>query len=233
MSRAIASVVLGASGYVGAELLRLIAIHPRFELAAAISDSRAGSRLCELIPPLAQPFPDHEFVAIQSALDAVDDRSPLALFAAAPHGVCGAAVAQVLAAAERASIDAHTVDVSADFRYASASEFESVYGVAHPAPELLPSFDCALPEHQVGITSQNVGHPGCFATAVLLAAMPLFAAGVAAPEIYVTGITGSTGSGRSPSAGTHHPRTAQQSIRLQTPRPPAHAGNSLPDRKGD
>ena len=205
MSNRIPAVVLGASGYVGAELLRLIAMHPNFELAAAISDSRAGSRLCDLIPPLAQPFPEQQFVAIDAALDTVRNGSSLALFSAAPHGVCGAAVARVLNAAEQVSLDVHTVDVSADFRYSAAEQFESVYGVAHPAPELLPTFDCALPEHQSAVVSRHVGHPGCFATAILLAAMPVVAAGIAPAEIYVSGITGSTGSGRSPSAGTHHP----------------------------
>jgi N-acetyl-gamma-glutamyl-phosphate reductase len=70
---------------------------------------------------------------------------------------------------------------------------------------LLPLFNCALPEHEAGVRSPHVGHPGCFATAVLLAAVPAMSADLVEPDFYVTGITGSTGSGRSPSAGTHHP----------------------------
>ena len=205
MSRAINAVVLGASGYVGAELLRLIAAHPHLQLSAAISGSRAGSTIGSLVPPLQHCFPNHEFVTIESALDSVDNNSRLALFAAAPHGVCGTAIATVLSAAEEKALEVHAVDVSADFRYSTAADFETVYGVEHPAPELLPLFNCALPEHEAGVPSPHIGHPGCFATAVLLAAVPAMSADLVEPDFYVTGITGSTGSGRSASAGTHHP----------------------------
>jgi len=70
---------------------------------------------------------------------------------------------------------------------------------------LLGDFVCAVPEHLAGTDTQHVAHPGCFATAILLAAVPLLQSGLVAPELFVTGITGSTGSGRTPQAGTHHP----------------------------
>ncbi len=205
MTTAIDAVVLGASGYVGGELLRLIAAHPTFRLAAAVSESRAGTPVSGLFPSLSHCYAERTFTAIASAVDEIADGGSLALFAAAPHGVSALAVARVLDAASRKSLEAHAVDASADFRYASAEAFESVYGLPHPAPELLPQFECAVPEHLLETRAPHVGHPGCFATAVLLAAVPLLAADLVDAELYVTGITGSTGSGRTPQAGTHHP----------------------------
>ena len=99
----------------------------------------------------------------------------------------------------------HVVDASADFRYSDASAYEAVYGTPHGAPDLLGNFVCALPEHLAGTDAPHIGHPGCFATAILLACVPLLQAELAEPELFVTGITGSTGSGRSPQPGTHHP----------------------------
>jgi N-acetyl-gamma-glutamyl-phosphate reductase len=95
--------------------------------------------------------------------------------------------------------------MSADFRYASADAFEAVYGDAHGAPDRLGDFACALPEHEAGRPALHIGHPGCFATAALLAAVPLLDSGLVGDELFITGITGSTGSGRTPQPGTHHP----------------------------
>ena len=80
-----------------------------------------------------------------------------------------------------------------------------MYGTEHGAPELLSQFQSGIPEHVSDLTAQHIGHPGCFATAILLAAVPLIRSGLTDSEIFVTGVTGSTGSGRSPQAGTHHP----------------------------
>jgi N-acetyl-gamma-glutamyl-phosphate reductase len=97
------------------------------------------------------------------------------------------------------------VDISADFRYASAEAYTEVYRHPHGAPGRLAQFSCALPEHMAQLATRHVGHPGCFATAVLLASVPLLAAGLVSPTLFVSGITGSTGSGRKPVEGTHHP----------------------------
>jgi N-acetyl-gamma-glutamyl-phosphate reductase len=97
------------------------------------------------------------------------------------------------------------VDISADFRHASAEVYAAVYRQPHGAPARLPQFSCALPEHLAKLTTPHVAHPGCFATAMLLASVPLLAAGLIGGRIFVSGITGSTGSGRKPVDGTHHP----------------------------
>src|SRR5690606_23658066 len=80
------------------------------------------------------------------------------------------------------------------------------YKRAHGAPARIPQFTCAVPEHLETLSTPHVAHPGCFATAVLLASVPLLKLDLIEPRLYVTGVTGSTGSGRTPSAGTHHPQ---------------------------
>ena len=197
--------VLGATGYVGGELLRLIAAHPHFDLAAAVSESRAGEPIGRTFPHLAGACGDTPFAAHGTWLDGIPAGSPLALFSAAPHGASAAMIENVLEQARARNIAVRTVDVSADFRYRDADAYEAVYGSGHGAPQLLGDFVCAVPEHLSGTDTQHVAHPGCFATAILLAAVPLLQSGLVAPELFVTGITGSTGSGRTPQAGTHHP----------------------------
>lgn len=205
MTGAIKTVVLGASGYVGGELLRLIAAHPNLELAAAVSESFAGNTIGSHFPTLAHCYPQQSFQTAATVLDTLGSNEDLALFSAAPHGASASAIATVLNAAQAKSLNVHVVDSSADFRYESSAGFKAVYGIDHPAPDLLNQFSCALPEHTGAATTQHVGHPGCFATASLLAAVPLFACALAEPEVFISGITGSTGSGRRPTAGTHHP----------------------------
>lgn len=204
MSASIPTAVLGATGYVSGEILRLIAGHPTLELVAAVSDSCAGKPIAATFPHLG-PVYHGPFVAHESWIDAVDAGSDLALFSAAPHGASAAIIGDALERAAARNINAHVVDVSADFRYAKAQDYEAVYGIKHGAPELLSSFDSGIPELLGDTSAGHIGHPGCFATAVLLASAPLVAGQLAAGELFVNGITGSTGSGRQPQAGTHHP----------------------------
>ena len=201
----IPAVVLGATGYVGGEILRLLGAHPRFRLVAAVSNSHGGNAIGSVFPNLQGAYPEMTFASAEDSLTTIDKGSDLALFSAAPHGASAPLVAAALEGAADRHLNAHVVDSSADFRYASASQYESVYGIPHPAPTLLPEFFCAVPEHAPDIEASHVGHPGCFATAALLAAVPLIKSGLVSEDLFVSGITGSTGSGRSPRAGTHHP----------------------------
>jgi len=200
-----AAVVLGATGYVGGELLRLLATHPAFRLAAAVSGSHHGDAIGEVFPNLAGLYAGAAFARPGAWLDGIDRGSDLALFSAAAHGASAPVIAAALEGAAARNINVRVVDSSADFRYASASQYEAVYGTPHPAPSLIPEFFCAVPEHAPAAEAPHAGHPGCFATAVLLAAVPLVDSGLIGEEFFVSGITGSTGSGRSPQAGTHHP----------------------------
>jgi len=205
MSSRIPAVIIGASGYVGGELLRLIAGHPNFELAAAVSDSVAGKKIGDVFGHLATAFPEDTFVAHGDWLGRVEADSDLALFSAAPHGASAAVIAAAIDACEQRNINVHVVDSSADFRFARQQDWEAVYKAKHGAPQLLDRFICALPEHADDIHVAHVGHPGCFATASTLATVPLIVSGLTEAEVFISGVTGSTGSGKSPSAGTHHP----------------------------
>jgi N-acetyl-gamma-glutamyl-phosphate reductase len=197
--------ILGATGYVGGELLRLLSGHAEFRLAAAVSASRGGETIGSVFPHLAPLYQGQQFVKPDSWMDSIDKGTDLALFSAAPHGASAPLVQHVLDAAARRDLNVHVVDSSADFRYRKAEDFTAVYGIAHPAPELLDEFFCGLPEHIGDASAKHVGHPGCFASAMMLAAMPLMQSDFVTGDLFVTGVTGSTGSGRSPQAGTHHP----------------------------
>lgn len=199
------AVVLGASGYVGGELLRLIAAHPDLEFAAAVSESKNGEAIAGTFANLSPVYGGQCFVGYDDWLDTLEESSNLALFSAAPHGASAGLIATALKSAASKSIAVHVVDASADFRYANQADYETVYGGRHGAPELLDAFQSGVPEHVTDVRTDHVAHPGCFATAVLLAAVPLVGSGLTNQELFVTGITGSTGSGRSPQPGTHHP----------------------------
>jgi N-acetyl-gamma-glutamyl-phosphate reductase common form len=205
MSERIPTVVLGGSGYVAGELLRLIAAHPQFELAAVMSDSHPGEPLARAFPHLAAAFPDVRFRSQAEVQKVLCEASKPALFSAAPHGASAALIDALLSGAERAGSAPRVVDISADFRYATADAYAEVYRHPHPAPARLAQFTCALPEHLATLSTAHVGHPGCFATAILLASVPLLAHGLITPAVFVSGVTGSTGSGRKPVEGTHHP----------------------------
>jgi N-acetyl-gamma-glutamyl-phosphate reductase common form len=205
MSEKIQAVILGGTGYVGGELLRLLSAHPRFELAATVSGSRNGEPIAGTFANLTHAVGDQCFVSSDDWLDTIDEGGQLALFSAAPHGASAALIAKALSGAGKKNLTVHVVDSSADFRFASALDYEGVYGSAHGAPALLSQFQSGVPEHVSDLTAPHIGHPGCFATAILLAAVPLIQSGVTDSEIFVTGVTGSTGSGRSPQPGTHHP----------------------------
>lgn len=202
---AINAIVLGATGYVGGEFLRLLAAHPVFRLKAAVSRGHAAAKIGTVFPHLAAAYPDAAFVEPAQALAGIDAGSRLAVFSAAPHGASAALVAETLEAAAACDLEARVVDCSADFRYPDAAAYERVYGSPHGAPGLLGEFRCAVPEHAADIAARHFGHPGCFATAILLAAMPLTEPALGCRELFVTAVTGSTGSGKTAQAGTHHP----------------------------
>jgi len=205
MSGPIKAVVLGGTGYVAGELLRLIAAHPGLELAAAVSESSNGKPIAATFPHLASACGDRLYVGHDDWLGELESGDRLALFSAAPHGASAALIAKALRAGADKDLEVRVVDSSADFRYANQLDYEVVYGTEHGAPELLTEFTCAVPEHASDPATPHVGHPGCFATAALLASVPLLQSGLTEPELFITGITGSTGSGRNPQAGTHHP----------------------------
>ncbi|HEX6999417.1 MAG TPA: N-acetyl-gamma-glutamyl-phosphate reductase [Gammaproteobacteria bacterium] len=205
MSAPLPAIVLGGSGYVAGELLRLVHAHPRLTLGAAVSTSQAGEPLGAAFGHLAGSYPDAVFSTLDDALARLGSAPAWALLSGAPHGAAANMIAQVLDAAAAAGVAVTAVDASADFRFADPAAFAAVYGHPHPQPELLARFTCALPEHRAAIDTPHAAHPGCFVTTMLLGIVPLVAAGLAEDEFYVSAVTGSTGAGRSPRDTTHHP----------------------------
>jgi len=205
VSAKIPTVVLGGTGYVAGELLRLIAGHPQFDLAAVMSDSQPGESVSKAFPHLASAYSDVRFKSQSDVERLLVETPQSAVFSAAPHGVSAALIDSLLSAAARAGTRPRVVDISADFRYSSAEAYEAVYRHAHGAPKRIAEFTCAVPEHLKKLETTHVAHPGCFATATLLASVPLLALGLTSPTMFVAGITGSTGAGRKPIEGTHHP----------------------------
>ncbi|MGA7540865.1 MAG: N-acetyl-gamma-glutamyl-phosphate reductase [Steroidobacteraceae bacterium] len=205
MNGPIPTIVLGGTGYVAGELLRLIAGHPYLELAAVMSESLPGEPVATAFPHLAAACGDTRFNSQAEVQALITGRPACAVFSAAPHGVSAGLIDSLLMAASQAGTRPRVVDISADFRFRSAAEYEAVYRHAHAAAARLPEFTCAVPEHLRELETPHVAHPGCFATATLLASVPLLALGLTPPVLFVTGITGSTGSGRKPVEATHHP----------------------------
>ncbi len=202
----IPTLVIGGSGYVAGELLRLIALHPHLELAAAISDSKPGERIGAAFPHLATAYPEAVFGSLADAERRIASLPVSAVLAAGPHGVSAALIDRLLAAAAAAGTRPRVVDISADYRFADPLAYQTVYGHAHGAPARVAEFSCAVPEHLATLATPHVAHPGCFSTAMLLAIVPLLQLSLVEPEFFVSAVTGSTGSGRAPTDGTHHPR---------------------------
>lgn len=196
--------ILGGTGYVAGELLRIILQHPNLQIAGVMSDGNAGTPVRTAFPHLHAQLDDLSFINQEQMLD-VFAKGPMALFSAAPHGASAALVNTLINRARGRKTDLTVVDVSADFRFATAAAYERIYRHPHGAPQLLEHFTCALPEHVSETDRPHIGHPGCFATAMLLVAVPMLQLDLAEPDLYATGITGSTGAGRLPTPTTHHP----------------------------
>lgn len=201
----IPTLVLGGTGYVAGEVLRLVLGHPQLEIAGVMSDSQPGERVGKAFPHLAALLGDLRFLAESEIMRLIATLPSSAVLAAAPHGVSAALIDRLLSAAEIAGTRPSVVDISADYRYASAAAYAAVYKHEHDAPARIKDFTCAVPEHLASAPTSHVAHPGCFATAALLASVPLLSLGLVTPTLFASGVTGSTGSGRKPVDGTHHP----------------------------
>ena len=180
---------MGASGYAGAELLRLCLGHPGLEVAWATAETQAGVAVAALYPNLAAAAPGMVFATYEAALaDDVD-----AVFLALPHGHSAKVVPDL---AGRVKV---VIDLAADFRLRDPAVYQQWYGEAHAAPGLLGTFAYGLVElfrpDLVGATAVAV--PGCYPTAAGLALTPLVRAGaIEASGIIVDAASGVSGAGR-------------------------------------
>ncbi|MBV9316247.1 MAG: hypothetical protein JOZ34_02180, partial [Gammaproteobacteria bacterium] len=134
MGAQLPAVVLGGTGYVAGELLRLLAAHPQLKLAAVMSESSPGEALAAAFPHLRSAYPEERFRSEAAVQKLLCETPCTALFSAAPHGVAASLIDRLLAAAERAGTAPRIVDTSAHFRYPSAAEYSAVYRVPHGAP---------------------------------------------------------------------------------------------------
>ncbi len=188
--------VVGASGYAGAELLRLCAGHPDFDVVWATGETAAGSAVAGLYPSLSPAYRFTEFTAFDPALAADVDL----VFFALPHGQSQRFVPQLLDAG------CAVVDLAADFRLTDPAAYERWYGEAHTAPELLGRFAYGLPElnRDAVAKADAVAAPGCYPTAAALALAPLVRAGaITAEGVIVDAASGVSGAGRSLKHTTH------------------------------
>lgn len=205
MGQRIPTLVLGGTGYVAGEVVRLVSGHPVFELAGVMSDSQPGEPVSRSFPHLASVLGETAFKSHAEIERLVTGLPSCAIFSAAPHGVSAGLIDKLLTAAAAAGTNPRVVDISADYRFRDAAAYAAVYKHAHGAPQRLADFTCAVPEHLARLATPHVAHPGCFATTTLLAVVPLLAMKLVEPTLFVSGVTGSTGSGRKPVEGTHHP----------------------------
>lgn len=190
--------VIGGSGYGGAEMIRRLLVHPDVALVRVASIDLVGEPLSAADPAL-EGQTDLVFEGIPAAEAA---RGVDVVLLGLPHGVAATKVPEIAALP-----GVKIVDMSGDFRLRDPAEYARWYKKVHPCPERLPDFVYGLPElNRAAIrTARFVASPGCFATTIELALLPLARAGLLEGVVHVQGITGSSGSGAAPSAGTHHP----------------------------
>ncbi|WP_299442857.1 N-acetyl-gamma-glutamyl-phosphate reductase [uncultured Rhodospira sp.] len=190
MTQTVRIAILGASGYTGAELVRLLDTHPNAELAILTADRRAGQTLAAVFPHLAH-VPAPPLVAIDD-VTSEDWAGVDVVFCALPHATTQAVVARL---PEHLRI----VDLSADFRLYDTDVYAQWYGGPHQAPELQKSAVYGLTEleRERIATARLVANPGCYPTGPLLALMPLIESGLIEPDdIIIDGKSGVSGAGR-------------------------------------
>jgi len=190
--------VIGGSGYGGAEMIRRLLLHPDVELVRVASIDFVGEPLSAADPAL-EGATDLVFEGVAPAEAA---RGMDVVLLGLPHTVAARQVPEIAALPS-----VKIVDMSGDFRLKDVAAYEAHYRHAHPAPALMREFVYGLPElnRERIRRARFVASPGCFATSMELALLPLARAGLLEGVVHVQGITGSSGSGVAPSAATHHP----------------------------
>lgn len=190
--------IIGAPGYAGVELTRLVLGHPEMRLVLATSAAEAGKRIADVYPAfsaltdLAYEEPDAAEIAKRAQL----------AFLGVPHTAAMAIAPELLEAGLT------VVDASADFRLKDQATYETWYDVSHTAPQLLPQAVYGLPEQDRSQLpdAKLIACPGCYPTASILAALPALEAGLAqGRHVIVDAKSGVSGAGRTPGAGTHYP----------------------------
>jgi N-acetyl-gamma-glutamyl-phosphate reductase len=183
--------IINVTGYIGAELARLLCQHPQVELVTVTGRSAAGQKLGDVFP---------NFAGTNYTIKAEIDSKINIAFSAMPHKSSVDVVPSLLKQGIR------VVDASADFRLKNAGEYPKWYGFTHPSPELLTEAVFGLPElHRGEIASASlVANPGCYSTSAILALAPIVKEGLIHPDIVVDSKSGISGAGRTLSLTTHY-----------------------------
>lgn len=194
--------ILGASGFVGGELLRLLTAHPHIRPARLFGDSQAGAALGAVHPHLALAYPGARVERFEpEMLDGIH-----LVFAALPHGHSQRMAREIIGRGIA------FVDLGADFRLSDPADYERWYGEAHEAPELLGQFVYGIPElHREAIRSARcVAAAGCYPTSAILVLKPLVEAGLIDPcSIVVDAASGVSGAGKGLKEATHFNNVAE------------------------
>lgn len=195
--------VIGGSGYIGSELLRYLAVHPGVDVRWVTANTKVGERIDAVLPNL-RGFYDSRFVANDEAHARLAEVR--VIFVALPHNESQ----QVIPALAGRAPGVVFIDMGGDFRTNDPAGYRKAYGTEHAAPAWLPRFIYGFTEFQRDRLrgARLIANPGCFATAINLSLAPLAAAGKLQGDVFVTGITGSSGSGNKPGQTTHHPERA-------------------------
>lgn len=202
------AVILGASGYGGGELFYWLSRHPEVRSVCGTSRSLDGKPFSVAHPNLRGVL-DGQFESEIDWQELARSEQPV-VFSALPHGELAGRLRELESTWSRVGIAERMVlvDLSADFRVSNPRVFQQLNGFEHPCAELLPQFVYGLPEwNSTAIkTAKRIASPGCFATALQLALLPL--RGLQIDFIAANAVTGSSGSGSSPILATHHPTRA-------------------------
>lgn len=205
------AVLIGGTGYGGAEILRRLLFHPHVEIDRVTAADNIGKKVGEVHLNLGGVGDRLTFEEMKPA-EAVAGMD--VAFLAMPHKTTAKVVMEILASGVR------IVDLSGDFRLRDAKQYAKFYGAEHPAPQLLADgrFVYGLPELNRKQISQAkcIASPGCFATTIALGLMPLARIGKLNGPIQTVAATGSSGSGANPQLTTHHPIRASN-IRTYKP----------------
>jgi N-acetyl-gamma-glutamyl-phosphate reductase len=190
--------IFGGSGYGGSELLRILLLHPRAEIALVTANEQAGKAVSEVHRNLLG-LTELAFTTAPEDLNALKDFD--CVFFALPHG-------QAMEIIPQFPVHVKAIDLSGDFRLRDKAIFEEHYGREHTAMNAQGEFVYGLTETNREAIKQArlVANPGCFATATLLGLAPLVAGNKIAGRVIVDAKTGSSGSGNKPAANTHHPQ---------------------------
>jgi N-acetyl-gamma-glutamyl-phosphate reductase len=188
--------IVGASGYTGSELLRLLLQHPNATLVAVTSRQEAGRSIESVFPRLRQ-MPGAELTFIHPDPEAIARSGAKVAFLALPHGVAAELACALL------EKNIKVIDLSADFRIHDPVVYEEFYLNPHPAAELLKTSIYGLPEvHADAIRAADlIASPGCYPTSILLPLIPLLRAKLLDPStIVANSLSGVSGAGKKPDA---------------------------------